>query len=273
MVMFMVRAALLVALVFAPAVASADTLILKDGQTFEGVVTERGEQVEVQLEFGTVGFDRSDVKSIERAPTALHELDERTAALRPNDLAGTLSLARWATQNGLEHGARVLYERALVIAPNDATAHRALGHRQHEGRWLDEAEYLRATGHVRYGGEWMTKDEARAREEASDARRAARAAAEVARANAAETARLERQQAALEARVDDLEDDPNLRFYGWGWNGYGWLPGQVGVRRPVAPRPYRGIRGRGPSGTISSPRTKFAPNVPGRRITPAPTKG
>ena len=50
------------ALLLAPATAFADVVVLEDGQRFEGVVTERGDTVQVRMAFGTVGFERAAVK-------------------------------------------------------------------------------------------------------------------------------------------------------------------------------------------------------------------
>ncbi len=226
------------ALVLVPTTALADTLILEDGQRFEGVVTERGDTVEIQLEFGTVGFDKSEVKTIEREETALHELERRRTALRFDDLSGTLALARWAKERGLGHGARDLYRHALHLKPDLEEAHRALGHKKHEGEWLDEAAYLRATGHVNYGGEWVTKDEARALDEAADARRDAREARAIAEREARlrKEAEADRRRAEREAR-EARERADRYGSYNWGWFGWGWLPGQVGQQPPVYPVP------------------------------------
>lgn len=250
------------ALALVPATALADVVVLEDGQRFEGVVTERGDTVEVQMAFGTVGFERAAVKTIERGTTALHELERRRVALRPGDLSGTLALARWAEAKGLTEGARALYRRALRIAPDHAEAHQALGHRQHEGRWLDEADYLRATGHVNYGGEWVTRDEAAARDERLAARREAREAAEAAERAERAAARAEAAKRAAEEAAKERE---SLRFWGgfnWGWNGWGWVPGQVGVRPPFAPIP------RPPGISRPNVRVRPAPQLPTPRIIP-----
>lgn len=229
--------AVVLAFLFVPSMALADTLVLEDGQRFEGVVTERGDTVEIQLEFGTVGFERSEVKSIEREATPLHELERRRAALAYNDLSGTLALARWATERGLTHGARSLYRHALTLNADLEEAHRALGHKKHEGAWLDETDYLRATGHVNYGGEWVTKDEALALDAAADKRRAAREA----RATAEREARQREEAEAARRRAEDAAKNARasqwVGNYNWGWYGFGWVPGQLGQRPAVFPVP------------------------------------
>ncbi len=251
------------ALVLVPANALADVVVLEDGQRFEGVVTEQGDTVEVRMAIGTVGFDRSAVKTIEREATPLHELEQRRAALASGDLQGTLALARWANSKGLSGGARSLYRQALRLSPNLEEAHRALGHRQHEGQWLDETAYLRATGHVNYGGEWVTRDEAAARDEKLAARREARETREA--AERAERA-AEKAEAAKRAAEEAAKERESLRFFGgfnWGWNGWGWVPGQVGTRPAFPPTPRRGVINRG---NVS---VRPAPRMPAPRLIPS----
>lgn len=200
--------------------ARADVVLLNDGQELEGVVVEKGDEVQVRLEFGTVTFARSDVRAIERGDTKLHELEKRMGQLRVGDKRGTLTLAKWAAENGLADGARQLYRRVLAIDANDAEAHRALGHRQHEGRWMSEEDYLRATGKIRYGGRWVSEDEAKRLDAEAKVRRERAAERRKQEALAAETRRMKVKQQQLENRVEDLEADQSSGL-NWGWNWWG----------------------------------------------------
>jgi hypothetical protein len=161
-------------LLVAPA-AFADEVVLKNGAVVVGEATRSGTKVVVELDIGTVAFDQDEVQEIRESSTALQELELRRAKLRADDVAGLRALAGWAETNGLEAQARALWRRVLELAPADARAHQKLGHKQHQGRWLDEDEYMLAQGYTRYFGEWLTAEELKARELAMNERREERA--------------------------------------------------------------------------------------------------
>ncbi len=224
----------------APATALADTVVLSDGQEVSGVVSEGGDRVTVDLDIGSVSFPRSEVASIRRESTPLHDFEQRRAKLDPNDVTGRLALARWAEQNGLDGSARQLYREVLVMRPDDATAREHLGYQKHDGRWLSEDEYLRATGHVRYGGAWVTQDEADRLEREGLERRE--------RQNADRIKALEAQVDRQNQEITELESTPTpepestyLGFGGWWYPG--WLP-RMGYHRRGRPAPQANLRGR-----------------------------
>jgi hypothetical protein len=205
---------------FLPAFAWADTVVLTDGQEVEGIVTEEPGRVTVTLDFGTVSFERSEVADIRRNNTGLHELESKRARLAPEDAAGRLALARWAEANGLAAKARELYAEVLSLRPSDEEAHAKLGHRLHEGKWMEEDDYLAATGHVRYGGQWVSAGEAEELERQAQERKAWIEEARI--------ARLEAQLAQQKARLEELEKKPeeeedrdrSMILYGGYWPFY-----------------------------------------------------
>jgi hypothetical protein len=199
----------LFAVLCSAAPAYADEIVLANGSVLTGEARREGEVVHVALDIGTVTFAKDEVKEIRESETELAELERRRARLRPDDAAGHRELAAWAESRGLETQARALWQRVLDLAPTDARAHEKLGHRQHQGRWLDEDEYMRARGYTRHFGEWLTADQLKARErEAAERRERAREEAERRLA-----AREPEPEAQPEPRHDDVE--PYLEYFAW----------------------------------------------------------
>lgn len=220
--------------------AAADTVVLSDGQELRGVVTEAPGRVTVTLDFGSVSFDEEEVVEIRRESTALHELDERYAALRPDDASGRSALARWADAKGLKKRARDLYREVLILRPDDVEAHRYLGHEKLDGAWLTREEHLRATGHVLYGGKWVTEAQAAELERQARSRRERRQNERIAELEK----RLAEQRADL-ARMeeDDRSGDRGAYLYSTGWY----------------PPYYRGFYG--PRGHRRRPRRRAGPRA------------
>lgn len=127
-------------LVHVAGAAWADTVVLKDGQKFEGVVTKAGETVEVKLDVGTISFPASEVAKIIKSDTPVHTFERRLAAIRSGDVAALMKLAEWARANGLSNRAYSTYRRVLTIDEDHAGARRALGHVRKAGVWVDPEE-------------------------------------------------------------------------------------------------------------------------------------
>ncbi len=134
----------LVVAVTAPSFAFADTLVLRDGQTFEGIVSVEGAEVSIELDIGTVTFPKEEVERIERADSAVHEFDRRFANVRRNDVKALQSLADWARAQGLDSRAYTLHAMVVAQAPENETSRRALGHQRMDGQWVDPAEQARS---------------------------------------------------------------------------------------------------------------------------------
>lgn len=137
MIRAFVRALLLPLLI--AAAASADVLVLRDGRTFEGVVSVGDDTVEIQLDYGDLRFARSEVLRIEFRQTPRSRLDEMLAATGDADADALFGVAQWAAENELIAEADELYEQVVGIEPDHAAARAALGHVKIDGQWRDFA--------------------------------------------------------------------------------------------------------------------------------------
>jgi len=126
--------------------ARADVLTLNDGSQREGKVVKESE-AEVVLEVSQgrlkaeVTFKRSEVKSIEKGPTAadkiLAEVEKRKAALKDDDAAGWVEYAKWLDrQSGFSQDARAAWEKVLKIDADNEAARTKLGYQKVGGQWL-----------------------------------------------------------------------------------------------------------------------------------------
>lgn len=213
-----------------PVAARADVVVLKDGERVEGIVAERGGQVEVRLDFGTISFDRSEIDRVEKSSTPLGTVEARHAALPPRDVEGRYRLALEAEKAGLDAFARGLYREVIELSADHKGARAALGYRRQDGAWMTEDEYMTSQGYVRHSSGWITRDAALALEKAESDRRLAEAEAAVRRAEAARLNLLEAEVAA--ARADaaaaraEASDrvDASAAFPLWApyWTGTRW---------------------------------------------------
>lgn len=189
--------------------AWADTVHLRNGSSLQGRVIRKGDQVLVEMDFGTVAVAASEVLRIDSDLSPIQEFEERRREISPNDPDALVALALWARERELDSRARELLEKALALAPDHEGARRALGFRLHEGRWLSDEQYFAETGRVKFRGAWIPREEAEKieREEAEqrDAAAARRMLAEAERSRAEAEARLIDAQAELERARADAE--------------------------------------------------------------------
>ncbi|HEV2293949.1 MAG TPA: hypothetical protein VGR35_08835 [Tepidisphaeraceae bacterium] len=115
--------ALLLLLVAAPLLAKPGVVKTRDGQSYEGDVTESGATVTVKTRNVPIVIQRTDVESIEYLGTLDEQYAQRMARLDPSDANGRVTVARWAFDQGRYDLARDALESALTIEPNhrDAT--------------------------------------------------------------------------------------------------------------------------------------------------------
>ncbi|MBI3269192.1 MAG: hypothetical protein HYZ53_09220 [Planctomycetes bacterium] len=186
--------------------AGADIVVLRSGGSLEGIVTQAGDEVTVELTLGRVTVPRRDVAQVIPSRTPLREFRQREAALRSGDAQALFELGVWAEQADLPVQAKKAFQHALVIDPDHAGARARLGfERGADGRWLSEDDSRRARGFVKYEGEWVSKEEAGLRQALAQQKSLeARARAEEARAEAERKA-AERAEAIAEARMRALE--------------------------------------------------------------------
>ena len=87
---------------------------------------------------------------------------QRAEQLLPENVAGWVALARWAEDHDLLTQAREAYAYVLTLEPDNAAAHRGLGHVWTGERWGTVEESYMARGYVQFEGSWVTPDERRA---------------------------------------------------------------------------------------------------------------
>ncbi len=222
--------------------ARADTVRLRNGRAYEGVIAERtAAGVEVHLGIGQLVIPDDQVVAIEKAPSALASYLSRRAALEAAPEASAadwLALARWAKVHDLATPAR---QAALVAADLDPrlpgldAVLRPLGlvFDESQLRWIPYEEAMARRGMVRYEGEWMAVAEQRDRIDARERRRAAQAreeaswrmAAAAVAMRASEDRLAERQETQLEADLAGAYV-PVFTFPGF------WIPPVIGIHQP-----------------------------------------
>jgi hypothetical protein len=266
---------LLVALAAALPV-SADTVRLKNGRAYEGVIAERTPQgVRVQFAFGHMVIPTEQVSAIEKAPSALAGYLEQKAVLaarRDAKASHWLELARWAKVQDLASSSR---EAALLAAELDPRLPgldallQPLGlvYEDALGRWIPFADSMARRGLVAWDGEWITVEEQRARREELTRQAAVRAQEAASRrlADAAEAMRRTEERIALreEERLRDAASAADYGAYGPGYGywpvatypGY-WVPQVVVVTTPRAPGPPP-LPGQQPMPPMSFPRNSY----------------
>jgi len=134
--------ALLTALALLAAPAAADRVLLKDGRTFEGKVTEADGNVLIQVSYGTVKFPASQVESIERMPTAEEVLQWQLSQIDRSDPDSLCQVAEWARENQLTRQADDILADVLLLDSNHARARKLLGYLRADGKWLEVPEAM-----------------------------------------------------------------------------------------------------------------------------------
>jgi len=165
---------------------------------------------------------------------------ERAAHLPADSVTGWLSLARWAEAHDLLTQARESYSYVLSLEPENAVAHRGLGHVWIGDRWATLDESYRARGFVSFEGSWVSPDERRSILE----ERAASAAADRDRIEAeARTREAEARARVAEAEARRAERDAQ----------YGGIPADMGYYGGAYPGVYGGGYGGAYGGGVYDP--------------------
>lgn len=269
----------LVLLTVLPSLAHADVVVLKDGERVEGIVEERGAEVDVRLHFGTITFEKSEIERVEKSSTPLGAFEARRGALGARDIEGRYRLGLEAEKQGLDGFARDLYREVLDLSTDHRAARAALGYRRHDNTWMTEDEYMTGQGYVRHGGVWITREAALAAENAELERRRAEAELIARRADAARLDRLEADVAAARAEAAAARasagDDAAIGYPVWVpyWTGTRW------DHRRSAPAAGVQLSLSGSGGRIqlgvgaSAPTVQRAPSLPRAAQPPVVARG
>ena len=158
------RIAAVTLLALAPALAYADSVFLKNGGEIRGeIVEQREDAIVMEVGPGRLTVPRRNVARVVSSTTDLSVYHAKATVLSARDVAGWMNLAEWAQAHDLATQAREAFARVLAVDPQNPTAHRALGHVQVAGRWMDAADANRAQGLVEFEGAWMSPEERRDR--------------------------------------------------------------------------------------------------------------
>jgi hypothetical protein len=102
--------------------AKPGVVVTRDGRKLEGDVTERDNQVIINMHGVDTIMARDDVTSINIPEAFNKEFADRLAKLSDKDVAGRIALARWAFDQRQYGKAREALDSALAIDPNNREA-------------------------------------------------------------------------------------------------------------------------------------------------------
>ncbi len=137
--------------------AAADELVLRSGASFTGVVKEENGRVSVEMDIGTMTFERAEVRMIVRSRDPMTELDGMLKV--PGDAKLFYALALWARERGLANRSNDLFRKVIDHDPDHEGARKALGYEKVGGQWLAGDELMAAKGFVRVDGRWIPQAE------------------------------------------------------------------------------------------------------------------
>ncbi len=115
--------------------APADRVVLNDGRSFEGNVTESEGKVIIEHAFGTISFASSEVLAVQRGPTAAQQLEMQLSFIDRGDADAVMELAVWARDNDLPRESGELLQEVLELDPDHARARKLMGHVRADGKW------------------------------------------------------------------------------------------------------------------------------------------
>ncbi|MHC5011250.1 MAG: LSm family protein [Planctomycetota bacterium] len=152
--------------------ALAHVVVTLDGTTYEGrIVSQDDEKVVIETTFdGTKTVPRDQVKSVDDATPPLRDQLAFRIESAGEDAQKLWDVHRWAKAKGFSEDLDTVLLRIIEVKPNDARAHKALGHEKIDGRWMtpeekaayelqQQEEEMRARGLVPYEGRWVTPEE------------------------------------------------------------------------------------------------------------------
>ena len=102
--------------------AKPAVVITQSGQRYEGDVTEKANDVIINIRGVETRISRDEIAAIEYSKSFEDEFNDRLAKLTEGDAVGRIELARWAMQQEQYTKARDALELALQADPNSAEA-------------------------------------------------------------------------------------------------------------------------------------------------------
>jgi len=143
-----------------PGLSRGDTVILKNGQKFEGKVVIKGDQVIVISERGSkMPFPKNRVERVERGPAPWELYEQKAARVKPGDAEAHFELARWCRTRKLYRRAAKHFDAVLKASPDHAEAHKLLGHEKVGDKWMSREDALKARGYVKVEGKWLNPEQ------------------------------------------------------------------------------------------------------------------
>ncbi|MCU0725233.1 MAG: hypothetical protein MUE73_05510 [Planctomycetes bacterium] len=129
-------------LLLAPGVL-ADTVVLKNGRSFEGrVVKETPTHVHLKVPgLGEQPIPKSDIKEVKKGPTIFDEYDAKKAGVVKDDADGHYKLGLWCEEVKLRQEAKTEFEAAMAADPEHAGARTKLGFVRYKGEWLTKKRH------------------------------------------------------------------------------------------------------------------------------------
>jgi hypothetical protein len=154
-----------------PLVAGADSVYLKNGESFEGVeAVVSDDQVRIELAIGSLRLPMSKVERIEEGDSTLGEYRAREARLGREraDAEGWLELATWARAHDFQQGAAKAAFLAARLDPeleglDPVMAGLDFVYDETAREWVPYDEAMRRQGLVEDQGDWVTPEERRER--------------------------------------------------------------------------------------------------------------
>lgn len=150
------------ALLCVASTAGADEVVLTNGRTLKGKVTETVAGVVLEKDGLKVTLKKDEVAEVRRAPTDGDVFRKRLAALREDDADGHYRLGLWADDHGLAAEAKARFEAVVALDGDHAGARRALGQLKGEDGWAPRETVLKERGLVQVDGAWVSPREAEA---------------------------------------------------------------------------------------------------------------
>lgn len=139
--------------------ALADEVELTSGKVVEGRVEDLGDSIKVLRSGGSVTYPKSMVAKITKKKTVEELYEDQSKALRLDDVAGRLRLARWCLEKKIAKEAAAEFKKVVVLEPENEEARLGAGYRRFNDKWMTEDEIAQAKGLVRHKGRWLTPEE------------------------------------------------------------------------------------------------------------------